>query len=189
MNAHRPVSIIGVVAIGLATTLHAGEGSVPTLAQADAASRVRPQAFADLPPAVRTELDRRGCDIPQSYMRSGLHNVIAGAFFRPGQKDWAVLCIVGDQLDLLVFPTGALPAQHPTRPWRDTVLNGRWVFGFNTLLRTAGAETIRAHAEDAVGPAPPSALDHLGVELYCCESVSTTYYWHDGRWLTLSGAD
>jgi len=52
--------------------------------------RLRPTAFPEPPKNLITELERRGCTVPQPYT-SRKANVIRGEFAKPGQTDWAVL--------------------------------------------------------------------------------------------------
>src|SRR5262252_1598333 len=68
--------------------------------------RLKPSAFPELPQAVMTELQRRGCTIPQlpGARRS---NVIKGQFAKPGQTDWAVLCSIRRISAILVFWNGS----------------------------------------------------------------------------------
>lgn len=54
--------------------------------------RLSPAAFPELPKNLVTELERRGCTIPQVAGFNKRQNVIKGEFKRPGQIDWAILC-------------------------------------------------------------------------------------------------
>jgi len=54
--------------------------------------RLKPAAFSALPVAIRQELERRGCEVPQTFSNKAAHNVIRGRFTSATQKDVAVLC-------------------------------------------------------------------------------------------------
>lgn len=56
--------------------------------------RLPPTAFQELPHNVVRELQRRGCRLPQTAFTKEPPNVIKGAFAKPGQRDWAVLCSI-----------------------------------------------------------------------------------------------
>lgn len=65
--------------------------------------RLPPSAFPQLPSALRIDLERRGCRIPQPSATTGSGNVIRGRFTSPAQMDWAVLCSIGGSSSILVF--------------------------------------------------------------------------------------
>ena len=66
--------------------------------------RLPASKFPELPPSIRSELDRRGCGIPQVWRAIKPANVIEGSFIRVGQVDWAVLCSVHRISSILIFP-------------------------------------------------------------------------------------
>lgn len=64
--------------------------------------RLSPDVFAELTEALRADLRRRGCTIPQ--VRTGMRdNVIHGYFTKPNQTDTAVLCSREHVSSILVF--------------------------------------------------------------------------------------
>jgi hypothetical protein len=65
-----------------------------------------PSAFPELPANVAGELDRRECRIPQPE-RHKRNNVIQGEFLKPGQTNWAILCMTKQVTSLLVFENGS----------------------------------------------------------------------------------
>lgn len=164
--------------------------------RADAATvRVAPSRFAALPAAVRTDLERRGCRIPQSA-ESGtsepLHNVIRGAFTARGQADWAVLCSVRDTSQILVYRSGAVAASDSLARAADRdYLQGMGGdrIAFSRKISVATAAYIREHAKAYGGPKPPSPLDHDGVEDGFLGKASVIMYYFGGKWIPLQGAD
>ena len=111
--------------------------------------RLRPAAFPDVPKNLITELERRGCTIPQPYT-DRKSNVIRGEFARPGQTDWAVLCSAQGYTSLLVFlnaketNSGAL-ARIPDDPGRI----------FDWFIRPVGRKFIVGRYQAYGGPKPP----------------------------------
>ena len=73
-------------------------------AKADhAVVRLLPSHFPQLPVAIRQELTRRSCTIPQVWGDRKPSNVVQGMFIRQGELDWAVLCSVNRVSSILVF--------------------------------------------------------------------------------------
>jgi hypothetical protein len=149
--------------------------------------RLHPSAFAQLPQAVRTELDRRGCTIPQSDAERRPHNVIEGAFVAAGSHDWAVLCSIARTSRILVFRGGLASTVDSLAPSADRSFlqqgdGGRIVF--SRKLTAVGAAGIVAH-----GGLVPRRLDHRGIEDAFVDKASTIFYFDKATWLTLDGAD
>ena len=69
--------------------------------------RLAPSMFPQLPSAVRHELERRGCTIPQVWRETGVHNAIRGRFLRKTEVDGAVLCSVNHLSSILIFRNAA----------------------------------------------------------------------------------
>jgi hypothetical protein len=66
-----------------------------------------PDAFPELPSAIRRELYRRGCTVPQSqFGASKTKEVVRGTFHSINEVDWAVLCSVNRRSSVLVFCGG-----------------------------------------------------------------------------------
>lgn len=154
-------------------------------------TRLRPAAFPELPPELRTELERRGCTIPQPWGEKGRHNVIKGEFAQPGQTDWTVLCSVKEVSSILVFWNGAAekPAVLATAPDRYSVQGvGDEQEGYSRGLGVATPPAIRRYFRLSGGPKPPP-LSHQGIEDNFIGKASTIWYFHQGKWLRLTGAD
>ena len=69
-----------------AASSHALAPPCALVAKENTIHRLVPSAFSDLPGAIKTDLESRGCTIPQTYMESEPHNVIGGNFRQPGQQ-------------------------------------------------------------------------------------------------------
>jgi hypothetical protein len=160
--------------------------------RADAAThRLNPSAFPDLPERLVADLQRRGCTIPQVYTGGPPHNVIRGAFEGVAPVDWAVLCSRERVSTILVFPAGdprwvSEIATRPDAEFLQLVAPGR--IGFSRAISVASADSIRGRHHRDSGSKPPS-LTHAGIDDAFVEKASVVWYWHQGKWLQLSGAD
>jgi hypothetical protein len=143
--------------------------------------RIPPTAFPELPKNLVTELERRGCTIPQPY-RDGKENVIRGEFAKPEQTDWAVLCSTQGSTSLLVFWNGKT-----TNPLVLDKSSDDPHRTFDWYIRAVDRKSILDHYRAYGGPKPPP-IDHHGIESGG-EHVSVFLYRYRGKWLTLQGAD
>ncbi|HYL35679.1 MAG TPA: hypothetical protein VEV17_07195 [Bryobacteraceae bacterium] len=144
--------------------------------------RLAPAAFPELPKNVAAELNRRGCIIPQPYPEKRA-NVIRGAFKKPGQTDWAVLCAAGEFSSILVFWNGSERDPAEAAKWREPDENAVYDF----FIRPVGRKFILIHYKAYGGPKPPP-IDHQGIESGG-EKASEVLYYYRGEWLKLQGAD
>lgn len=159
-----------------------------------AASNIRRlpvEAFPELPPAVAGVLRTRSCGAPQPGPAGPPRNVIRGEFFAKGEAGWAVLCSVDNSTMLLAFRN-----DRDTNP--DTViasddrnylqgLDGDNI-GYSREITAAGRDFILRHYRAFGGPEPPP-IDHQGIDDAFLGKASITWYFHNGKWLRLQGAD
>lgn len=184
------LSVVGWLAASFSTPVaRAGGGSRWDKADRETL-RLAPSAFPGLPEPVARELSDRGCSVPQTWYPETPHNIISGAFRKPGQIDWAVLCSVERRSVILVFWNGSaerveeLPrSAGADRHWLQGIGGER--IGFSRRIRAVGKSYIHDHYG---GPGPPP-IDHQGIDDAFIEKASTVHYWHEGRWLDLPGAD
>jgi hypothetical protein len=159
--------------------------------------RLPPTAFPDLPGEVVRAIQRRRCRIPQEAFTKKPHNVIRGHFMRPGQTDWAVLCSVNGRSSILVFWNGSATNPAEFAPMGDrNYLQGISAtgIGFSRGISAANREFILRHNHPADVPPqgldrPPQVIDHQGIDDAFIEKASVTWYFHEGKWLQLMGAD
>jgi hypothetical protein len=170
------------------------QGSAPVdLERADRATiRLAPSAFPELPRAVRRELERRGCVIPQAFSNGAPHNIVRGRFTSSGHNDWAVLCSRRQVSSILVFRNGSVASVLELARLRDrdrlqSVGPGGAV-GFSRALGVADPKFIKEHHGWYGGPKPPP-LDHDGINDMFLGKASVVWYRYAGRWLQLTGAD
>lgn len=152
--------------------------------------RLSPSAFPALPKKILTELNRRGCLIPQVPAKQP-HNVIKGEFAKPGQTDWAILCSVGGVSSILVFWNGS--AANPERiaemkdidRLQDSGADG---IAYSRVIAPVDRAYILQHYQRYGGTKPPP-MDHQGVNDAFVEKGSAVLYFYRGKWLQLTGAD
>jgi len=152
--------------------------------------RVDPDALLTLPGSVRTELKRRGCTIPQTEHTS-TRNVVRGHFTTPARTDWAVLCSRQRISTILVFRGGSTTqvdelGTEPDSMYLQTI-DGKGTIGYSRSLTVATPAAIGERGQDDGEPRPP--LSHDGIEDAFEGKASLIWYWHDGKWLQLAGAD
>ena len=150
-----------------------------------------PDAFASLSPRVVADLNQAGCTIPQTWQTTVPTNVVHGRFTDPRQTDVAVLCSVEGVSSIRVYRSGtttdvAVVSPAPDRSHLMDVGGGE--IGFTREIGVADPESIRFHNAVYGGPQSPP-LDHDGVDDGFLEAASVVWYWHDGEWLQLTGAD
>jgi hypothetical protein len=160
----------------------------------EAAGKIRRlpvEGFRELPTAVAGTLRARNCGVPQPSPKGAPRNVIRGEFFAKGEAGWAVLCSVDGSTALLAFRN-----DRDTNP--DTVttsedrsylqaLDGNQM-GYSREITAAGRDFIMRHYRAYGGPKPPP-IDHHGIDYAFLEKASITWYFYQGKWLRLQGAD
>jgi hypothetical protein len=152
--------------------------------------RLPPSAFPELPANLAAELQRRSCSIPQAFPEKR-HNVIRGQFAKPGQTDWAVLCSVNGVSAILVFWNASEknPAEIARQADRDRLQGaGGDTIVYSRAISAVGKSFILEHYRAYGGPQPPP-LDHQGIDDAFVEKASVVLYFHQGKWLELTGAD
>jgi len=140
----------------------------------------RPEEFTNLHPAIREELTRRRCRIPQETTTTIPHNLIWGEFDHRGQQDLVVLCVREKSAVAYVFWAG------------DAARMEVFAFaGHGDTLTVGTPEDIEAHADPTatVTADMPQTIDHDAIEVGCCECCSSYYYRHRGIWFRAPGAD
>ena len=158
-------------------------------------TRLEPDRFPELPPAVASELTRRGCTIPQTFVQQKPHNVISGRFRNRAQLDWAVLCSVNRVSTILVFWAGSARdvVELAKRPDAGDLQATEEKVDENSIrysryIATAQEETILQSRSVYEAPGYPP-ITHEGIEDGFAEKGSDVQYWHDGRWHEFPGAD
>ena len=153
-----------------------------------------PSVFPELPNEVVAELDRRGCQIPQ-IARHKRSNVIQGEFLKPGQTDWAVLCMTKQETTLLVFANGA--GQQPMEVERRNGKGSADRWSITPVNKGIMLDLVRSWQPSR----PHPQFDHQGISsgigprdptsgrFSDAAAETTTFYFDGGNWtklLTLS---
>ncbi|HLK69445.1 MAG TPA: hypothetical protein VKU19_38705 [Bryobacteraceae bacterium] len=160
--------------------LPSGPAPTPAAEPVRKTARLPVGAFPSLPPAIAGVLRARGCLVPQPTAGGPRRNVIRGDFFARGETGWAVLCSAGNRTSLLAFRNDR--DVHP-----DNVASG--VDSDNSRELTAvGRDFIMGHYRAYGGPEPPP-IDHQGIDDSFLEKASITWYYFNGKWRQLQGAD
>jgi len=139
--------------------------------------RLSVASFPQLPPSVAQVLRARQCEILQPTGSNAPGNVIRGEFFAKGEPGWAVLCASGDHTSLLAFRS-----DRDSNP--ETVVTG----GNYDQITAVGRDYIVGHYRAYGGPEPPP-IDHQGIDHSILEKASVIWYYYDGKWRKLQGAD
>ena len=118
-------------------------------------------------------------------------NVIHGDFYGRGHVDWAVLCSRDQMSSILVFSGGdaaavAELAPRPNADYMQQTEGGR--IGFSREIRVAPPVRILEHYRWHGGPRPP-VLSHPGIDDAFIEKASVVWFWYQGQWRRLTGAN
>jgi hypothetical protein len=145
--------------------------------------------FPDLPTGIAQDVANRGCQIPQVKGVSARHNVIKGEFEKPGQRDWAVLCLQKNTSTILVYWNGSAKNPAQLAPLDETITPSK--NGYYRILQAVGEKFIRSHydASAACLDPLPKTLDHDGIDDGIFEKGSIVHYFNNGMWLKLPGSD
>ena len=180
------------LSLALLAGTSSGQRTFPEFDRADEETvRLLPGAFDDISSSVQEELKRRGCTIPQVYPGVERGNIVRGRFTAPDQIDTAVLCSRERVSSILIFQgeSTTVIAELASAPDRNYLQGvGGGVIGFSRALGVANPQYIQEHYETFGGLEPPP-LDHDGVNDVFIEKASVVWYWYEGQWLQLTGAD
>jgi len=148
-------------------------------------------AFPKLPTAVAGVLRARNCRVPQPSPDGASSNVIRGEFFAKGEAGWAVFCSANNSTVLLAFHNDRDTNPDTVNTSEDRIylqeLDGNRI-GYSRQITAAGRDFIMRHYRAYGGPAPPP-IDHQGIDDAFLEKASITWYFYQGKWLRLQGAD
>jgi hypothetical protein len=159
--------------------------------QSDGVIRLRPREFPQLPVAVRRDLERRGCTIPQYPGKTAPHNVISGSFIANGSADWAVLCSVKQRSRILVYRSGSISRVDSLASRNDVAYlqrNEQGVTEFSRKIDLATPKDIADYAKAHREPKQP-LLNHDGIDDSHAGQASELWFLSRGKWTQLQVAD
>ena len=153
-----------------------------------------PESIQQLPARVRQDLVQRGCVIPKytgdTEKEDGAYAI---GHFRSGSSiDYAIVCHIPSRKiqNVLVY-------SNSEGTWHGEVISrGEFDPSPHTdkCEMTVGIATPKYIIDHAKAYAPEelkslSTLDHNGVNVGLCEKASIIYYFSEGKWQELQGAD
>lgn len=189
MLSHKRGRILLVAVLSLACAILRAQDAWDTADRQ--ARRLSPSMFRRLPLPVRADLERRRCTIPQVWSDTEAANVISGHFRTPAETDWAVLCSVNGVSTILVYVKGRVDSvaklgPAPDKHYLQGVGAGR--IGYSRAIAAVDSTLIRRDYQWYGGTEPPP-LDHQGIDDAFVGKASEVWYWYQGQWLRLTGAD
>lgn len=151
--------------------------------------RLPPDSFPQLPQPVASNLESRGCLIPQTYQAHGPENVVHGSFERPGSSDWAILCSAHGTASLLVYfgshagqqPSGepfVLAATPETERLQENIATR--TLGFDWAIDVATPQQVH-DAQIGLSPRPP-LLGHDAVADSTIDRRTVYHFYEKGAW-------
>jgi hypothetical protein len=144
-------------------------------------------SFTGLPDGLASQLNRRGCLIPQTYEAHQPENVVHASLERAGSSDWAVLCSEGGTVSLLIFfssaPTKVQVLASAPETDRLQAHDPSGVLGFNWGIDPASPEQIHA-AQIGVRPRP-GLLDHDALADSVVDGRTVYHFYVKDTWTVL----
>lgn len=187
----HPAGALLLLACGAAQAQHQGS----PWAEADlAVRRAAPAEIPSLPGEVRTELERRGCRIPQPFDAKQLENFTQGSFVERRGKDWAVLCSIARVSRVLVFPKGSVEdvQEVPGSRRKDAEYLqaiGGGAIGFSRRIRAITPAAAHRYQRAYGTKGDQVRLRHDGIEDAFVQKASEVLYFDGERWIRAQGAD
>jgi hypothetical protein len=136
-----------------------------------------PKQLRQLPPAVRADLETRGCSIPRFTKWDGPHNAIQGQFLQAGSQDWAVLCAAGGRTTILLYPGGTADGVQSLRAEEADPAR---------FIHTVTAFVLSKRAlRDQQGEQPVQEFDHDAIEDGPIGKPGRVIFHRDGDWSLL----
>jgi len=149
--------------------------------------RLPVDSFPDLPEAVSTALNRRGCLIPQTYQAHRPENVVQASFDRPGSTDWAVLCSAKGTVDLLVFfarmPGKAMTIASAPELERIEKHGSTKVYGFDWGIDPVSPKKV--HDAQSGSEHHGSRVDHDALADSILDQKTIYHFYTNGQWVKL----
>jgi hypothetical protein len=148
-----------------------------------------PASFTEVPPAIRSDLQKRHCLIPQTYEARTPENVIHGSFHEMGSSDWAALCSQNGTTTLLIYWDGSAtkPVEMGEQLDTDTAdpHNETNLLGYARGIDPASPKSIG----ETIANKPYGPFDHDGIRDAHIEKSSVIHYFKSGTWTTLAGTE
>jgi hypothetical protein len=147
-------------------------------------------SFPELPAAVASELNKRGCLIPQTYEAKRPENVIHASLERAGSGDWAVLCSAQGEVSLLVFFGSGFASGGPVTLAKKqelaclTAQDATGRLGFDWGIDPASPKQVH-DAQTGMAHRPPT-LDHDCLAESQVDGKTIYHLYRNGSWETVA---
>jgi len=188
------LQLVGALVLCFGLTPQLGQAAVKDSNQAEQdILRIHPEEVTNLPLTIRTQLQERGCTIPQTpFWPSEIHNIVQGEFAEKGQQDWAVLCSRNSHSTIMIFWGGPVRCPSELSLLADDIFIqglGKGKFGFSRKISVTTRASI-THLADSFGEGgyPPPG-EHQGLSDAFVEKASTGWYCSEGKWVPVAGMD
>jgi len=137
---------------------------------------LKPNQVRGLSNALKDDLQKRNCRIPMFTKWDARHNVISGDFMRAGSKDVAVLCLVDDDMSIIVYPGGSNQNAQQIRKFPADAYR---------MIHTASPFVMKKKAirDNATERLPD--FDHDGIEDGPVGGQSETTYFNGATWINV----
>lgn len=161
---------------------------LPSFAQLSAmVPRLSPDSMPEIPARVRTTLDERGCRVPQ-YFNGENRNAHGGSFSAKGAAEWAVMCSVRGNSQILLIASGTGAVVDSVGSWNDADAmeqnDGKWDF-----TQSFGVVRLRSRTMDDYGKSIPQPIDHDALDIPIYGKASVAHYLARGEWYHVITAD
>jgi hypothetical protein len=162
---------------------------LPSMAKlSEMVPRLAPDSLGELPPSVRAVLRARGCLIPQ-YFNGERRNAYRGVFSAKGADEWAVMCSVGGNSQILVIAAPAHAVVDSIAIGDDAGAmehedDGKWMF-----TRTLGVTRLSPRLMDDDSQPIPQPIDHDALDIPIYGKASVAHYLARGKWYRVITSD
>lgn len=133
-----------------------------------------PDKVQGLSDELKADLRNRNCRIPMFTRWDGRHNVIRGAFLGAGNQDVAILCLVEDDMSIIVYPEGSPQNAQQIRKFPADAY--RMIHAVSPFVLKKRA--IRDKATERL-----PEFDHDAIEDGPVGERTETVYYHSGGWV------
>jgi hypothetical protein len=144
-------------------------------------------SFPSLPDELASQLNQRGCLIPQTYEAHHPENVVHASLERAGSSDWAVLCSERGTVSLLVYfssdPAKLLVLAASPETERLQTHDPSGVLGFNWGIDPASPDQV--HQAQTGLEHRPAYLDHDALADSLVDHKTVYHFYLKNAWIVL----
>ena len=161
---------------------------LPSMAQLSAmVPRLSPDSMPEIPVSVRAALRDRGCLVPQ-YFNGKRRNAYGGAFSAKSAAEWAVMCSVSGDSQILIIASKTGVAVDSVKLGNDAEAmdhdDGKWDF-----TRTFSVYRLGPRDKDDYPESLPQPIDHDALDIPIFGKASAAHYLVRGKWYYVMTAD